>query len=148
MHHIHPVFQVPLYILRVQIRNLMFLVLKNQSKGKERGEMEKGKLSGELKLGVKFIVNQKQERILACHVLNDTVQMCMSFVSQLCWQHNHHFTERNNCHRATEGLISQAGLLVCNQKADSWECFCTDPAGNPQRIFQVLLSILSSKLRR
>ena len=66
--------------------------------------------------------------------------MRVSFVSQLCWQHSHGLTERSICHRAAQGLISQAGLLVCNQKAESLECLCTDPAWKSPENIPVLLS--------
>lgn len=66
--------------------------------------------------------------------------MRVSFVSQLCWQHSHGLTERSNCHRAAQGLTSQAELLVCNQKAESLECFCTDPAWKSPENVPVLLS--------
>lgn len=62
----------------------------------------------------------------------------------LCWQHSYRFTEKNNCHRATEGLISQAALPGCNQKADSSECCCPDPAWKSPGNLPVLLSFLSS----
>lgn len=69
--------------------------------------------------------------------------MYKSFVSRLCWQHSLHVTEGNNCHIITEGLNSQAGFPVHNQKADSSECSALTQPGNPQRSPPVPHSFLS-----
>ena len=102
--------------------------------------MEKEKLCGQMKGRVKFFRNQEGEQTPARPTLNKTVQVSMSFVSQLCWQHSHHPAERHDCRRAAQGLISPAGLLVCNKKSESLRCFCTDLAWKPQESFAVLLS--------
>ena len=100
--------------------------------------MEKEKLSGQMKGRVKFIRNQEGEQTPARPTSNKTVQVSMSFVSQLCWQHSHHLAER--CNWVAQGLISPAGLLVCNKKSESLRCFCTDLAWKPPESFAVLLS--------
>lgn len=102
--------------------------------------MEKEKLSGQMKGRVKFIRNQEGEQTPARPTSNKTVQVSVSCVSQPCWQHSHYLAERRDCRRAAQGLVSPAGLLVCNKKSVSLRCFCTDPAWKPPESFAVLLS--------
>lgn len=102
--------------------------------------MEKEKLSGQMKGRIKFIRNQEGKQTPARPTSNKTVQVSVSFVSQPCWQHSHYLEERRNCRRAAQGLVSPAGLLVCNKKSESLRCFCTDPAWKPPESFAVLLS--------
>lgn len=93
--------------------------------------MEKGKLSGHQRFRVKFIANQESEQTPACPILNKTANVHELYVPvMLATQPPLHRKKQLSQGYRRPSFPGRAPAV--QPKADSWECFGTDPAETPR----------------